>query len=143
MALDGGYYGSFEHAMANLAIGRRQGEEDGYKKGFSEGYNKALQEANQRIAELQAQYQAALDHEVVMGNMKIAFMAPAIHVLGSLMRSPNELGQHIRSTFRDHYVANVRESLNKELIPVAPELSTEFAQEMPRTRQFLLEVLQP
>ncbi len=143
MALDGGYYGSFEHAMANLATGRRQGEEDGYKKGFSDGYNKALQEANQRIAELQAQYQAALDHEVMMGNMLNTVFSPAKDVLRVLMQGDSEHAQQIRAMFRNGYRAKSQDSLNKGYIPAALEHSDAAAKEMPMARQFLLEALQP
>lgn len=138
MALDGGYYGSFEHAMANLAIGRRQGEEEGYKKGFSEGYNKAIQEANQRIAELTA----ALDREVKQSNMHVTFAAPARAVLSALIRENPDHAAYIRAMFRNEYIAEVQDSLSKGQISVPPEQHPDAATFMPKARQFILEALQ-
>lgn len=46
MALDGGYYGSLNHALAKFDEGRfygkQEGQREGYEQGFSEGYNAAI-----------------------------------------------------------------------------------------------------
>lgn len=36
---DGGYFGSFEHANANLHIGRELGISQGFDEGFEQGYS--------------------------------------------------------------------------------------------------------
>lgn len=53
MSGDQGYFGSFEHANANLHIGRElglsQGFEEGFKQGYSEGWEAAIAVGNVEI----------------------------------------------------------------------------------------------
>jgi flagellar biosynthesis/type III secretory pathway protein FliH len=53
MSGDGGYFGSFEHANANLHIGRELGIslgfDEGFKQGYSEGWEAGIAAGNVEI----------------------------------------------------------------------------------------------
>lgn len=145
MALDGGYYGSHEHAMANLYIGRRQGREQGHEEGYKEGhadgynqgYNQAMAEAQQHIQQLQAE----LNRQVTIGNMHVAFAAPARETLTTLIEENPDYAPYIRALFRDRYIAEVQDSLANQYLFVAPENDPASMQIMPRARQFILDAM--
>lgn len=95
MALDGGYYGSFDHAIANLEVGRRQGAEQGLAEGFAEGrlagWNEAVRAGN-----------AALKKQIEFTNQHIADKAALQAQLAQQQRLIDELAARIVELEREN-----------------------------------------
>lgn len=226
MSLDGGYYGSVDHAIANLQRGRRQGRNEGLKLGRQEGYQQGYDEGHaagweagiacaneeilkqmeftrQQLAEkeiLQAQIEqqleiikqleakvteleqksqavetpaaklyrlidtlkqanaqlqtkvSNLEHELHttskayadqlwQHNKSMVFMNSVRGVLEDLTHEDSIQANHVRELFAKKYVDQVNASLEKGLIRLAPDQDDEFAKSLPRTRQFIIDLL--
>lgn len=76
-----------------------------------------------------------------MYNSCRVFMGATRKVLESLLREESEVSGRVRELFARIYVEQVRHSLEKGMIKAAPETSPEFAEAMPATRKFILELL--
>lgn len=76
-------------------------------------------------------------------NRSRVFMRAARKVLEALLQGGGAEAERVRTLFVRLYAEQVRRALDKGLIKVAPETSPEFAEGMPSTRKFILDLLKP
>ena len=69
------------------------------------------------------------------------FMGATRKVLESLLREETEVSGRVRELFTRIYSEQVQRSLERGVIKTAPETSPEFAEAMPATRKFILDLL--
>lgn len=72
-------------------------------------------------------------------NRSRVFMSAVRQVLEELLRG--DAADHVRQLFASKYEAQIQLAIEKGLITGAPEKSPEFAENMPATRKFILDVL--
>ena len=109
----------------------------------------ALKSANGRlqsqVSDLDRRYtdrSTQLRDQLFQYNRTVVFMNAVRGVLEDLSseRSPN--AEHVKRLFAEKYANQVSKSLREGAIVVAPEADAEFAKALPRTREFILSMLQ-
>ena len=69
------------------------------------------------------------------------FMGATRKVLESLLQEESDVSGRVRTLFARNYTEQVQDSLEKGMIKAAPDSCPDFAEAMPATRKFILELL--
>lgn len=106
------------------------------------GANGRLQSQVGALDQKYTERSAQLRDQLWQYNRTVVFMNAVRGVLEDLSsdRSPNS--DHVRQLFAEKYARQVSKSLQEGAIVMAPESDAEFAKALPRTREFILSMLQ-
>lgn len=105
------------------------------------GANNRLQDQVNSMDEMLKEKTKQYSDQLWQYNRSLVFMNAVRGVIEDLTSDQSSQAEHVRKMFAEKYAQQVNQSLNNGAIKAAPDSDNEFAKALPRTRKFIVDML--